>query len=331
MTGDSITILRCARGLRLSKLIRPDGIVTYDSTRTYDGWTVPIASLADIENLVSDIIHQQRLCVVRGRLIGGETVNGIRRLLYRDPETGEEPTLSDVPRQWLALDIEGVQRPAYIAAADLSTCAKDALRHLPQAFRGAACLVQATAGHGIKPDIRLRLWFWLSRPTSGGELKRWLKGCPADPSIFRAAQVIYTAAPVFEGCEDHLPMRLTLCPGNNHVLVPSPEALAPLPPRPAKPLPASDSPGASRYAWAALRNAVAAVASANVDERHPTCLRVSRSLARLVNAGLLSSTEVKDAMADALLHAGKTREEGEALAAWALAHPSSAALPEGIR
>jgi hypothetical protein len=80
-----------------------------------------------------------------------------------------------------------------------------------------------------------------------------------------------------------------------------------------------------------LRNAVAAVASANVDERHPTCLRVSRSLARLVNAGLLSSTEVKDAMADALLHAGKTREEGEALAAWALAHPSSAALPEGIR
>jgi hypothetical protein len=328
--SDSITILRCARGLRLAKLIRPDEIVTYDSTRIYDGWTVPISGLAEVEELISKIIHQPRIAVVRGQLLGGVSVHGIRRLLYPDPTTDDEPTLVDAPRQWLAADFEGVQRPPHIAATDLEACGRDALRHLPRAFRHAACLIQATAGHGLKPDHRLRLWFWLSRATGGAELKRWFKGCPADPSIFRPAQVIYTAAPIFEGCEDHLPRRLAALDGADVVAVPSPEALAPPARREAKPLPASDMPGASRYAWAALRNAAARVAGAPVNSRHPACVRESRSLARLVEARLLTSAQVIRAMGEALEHSGKTKAEGEAIAAWGLSHPAIRQLPEAV-
>jgi hypothetical protein len=82
---------------------------------------------------------------------------------------------------------------------------------------------------------------------------------------------------------------------------------------------------------AALRGAVARVANAPVDNRHPTCLAQSMSLARLVEAGLLARSDVEAAMTAAMVQAGKPAEEGAKIVAWALAHPSTAPLPEGIR
>lgn len=327
---DNLTVLRCAQNLRLAKTIRPDGIEDYGSARKFDGWTAHVKNLDEIEALLSRLVHLPRLCVVRGELTNGPRATGIRRLLYPDPKTGDQPTLREVPRRWLAIDAEGIDRPAGVGVSDLPECARVAVQRLPAAFHNADCIAQLTAGHGIKPDLRLRLWFWLSRPTSGGELKRWLRGAPADPSIFAAAQIIYTAAPIFEGCTDHLPNRLARIPGAAAVQVPSSEQLAQPVPREFKPLPKPADENASRYAWAALRNAAARVAGAPINSRHPTCLRQTRSLARMVDAGLLAASDVQAAMGEAICHAGKTREEGIAIAAWALAHPSTAPLPEGV-
>jgi hypothetical protein len=331
MHGDSITVLRCARGLRLAKMIRSTGMVDYDSTRTFDAWEVKVATFDDLCGIILRLIDRPRFCIVRGALINGPKATKIRRLVHADPKTGDAATLRDVPHRWVALDIEGISRPEGIDATDLIACARHALQRLPVAFRDAACLVQATAGHGIKPDLRLRVWFWLSRLTTGAELNRWLRGAPADASIFRSAQIIYTAAPVFEGCEDHLPVRIVRLAGSESVMVPSATALAPQPRQDPKPLPAPDSPRASAYAWAALRNAVVKVRNAPINSRHPECLAQSRNLARFVNAGLLSEKDMKDAMSDAIFAAGKTREEGEAITVYALSHPSTSPLPEGIR
>jgi hypothetical protein len=328
---ETITVLRCAKNLRLAKTIHPDKIEDYGSTRTFDGWTERVNDLDEIEALLNRLIHNPRLCVVRGELVDAPHSTGIRRLVHPDPATGDQPTLRDVPRQWLAIDAEGVERPPGLDLSDFPACARAALQRLPAPFHGADCLVQATAGHGLKPDLRLRLWFWLSRPVTGAELKRWMKGAPADPSIFAAAQIIYTAAPVFENCTDHLPNRLARIPGAVAVQAPSKEQLA-LPRAFAPtPLPKPSDENASRYAWAALRNAAARVAGAAINNRHPTCLRETRSLARLVEGGLLTASIVQEAMAEALFQAGKTREEGIAIATWGLAHPSSTSLPEGIR
>ncbi len=319
--SDSITILRCARGLRLAKLIRADGvIISYDDTRTFDAWTVPILGLADIGDLLTKIIYQPRVCVVRGDLTAGGYVRRMRRLLHQDKKTGDNPTLIDVPHLWLAIDVEGIKRPAHVDPADLHACAFDVLRHFPRAFRTAACIVQASASHGLKPDHRLRLWFWLSRPITGAEAKRWLKGCPADPSIFNAAQCTYTAAPVFEGCSDHLPQRLAAIAGTDAVAVPAPEKLAPSPRRQEKQIPDQDTPGANAYAQAILRNAGIRVSHAAENSRHPTCMAQARKLARFVSAGILSASDVKDVMGRALAEAGKTKEEGEMIACWALDH-----------
>jgi len=328
---DNITILRCAPSLRLAKTIRPDGIEDYGNARTFDGCTYAIRNEDEVEFLLTRLIKNPRCGVVRAELVNAPRATGIRRLVHPDPETGDEPTLRDVPRRWLAIDAEGIEPPPGLDLTDLPACARAALQRLPAPFRGADCIVQATAGHGLKPDLRLRLWFWLSRPMKGGELKRWLKGAPADPSVFGPAQVIFTAAPVFENCTDHLPNRMVRLPGAAAVQVPSEWELAP--PRVSEPraLPKPSEEGASRYAWAALRNAAARVAGAAINNRHPTCLHQTRSLARLVDAGLLTASDVKEAMAEALYQAGKTREEGSAIAAWGLAHPSTGELPEGVR
>src|SRR6516165_1593984 len=72
---------------------------------------------------------------------------------------------------------------------------------------------------GIAPGIRLRLWFWLARATTGAELRRWLQGVPVDHSIFGAAQPIYTAAPLFcAGAADPLKERLSMVPGARHAV-----------------------------------------------------------------------------------------------------------------
>ena len=329
--SDTITILRCARSKLLCKRIRPSEIVPYDEVKIFDGWTYDVDGIDRLRELIENLIDAPRCAVVRGALIKGPIVKGIRRL--KDPcrETGDQPTIADVARRWLALDLEDVPLPDEIAATDITACAKAAIGYLPDTFAGVRCVVQATAGHGLKPGIRLRLWFWLSRLTTAAELRVWLKDTPADPAVFRCAQLIYTGAPLFEGLDDHLPARVAMLPGAEMVEVPSEQALAPPPARPFKPLPEANSLAASRYAVAALKGAAARVTSAPVAQRHPTCMYQTRSLGRLVEAGLLARSDVERVMVSALEQAGKPRSEGERVVAWALDHPSTAPLPEGVR
>ena len=70
------------------------------------------------------------------------------------------------------------------------------LELLPDPFQEASCWWQATSGAGIKPGIRCRLWFKLSRDIADGEAKGWLAGYPVDSSIFCAVTPHYTAAPI---------------------------------------------------------------------------------------------------------------------------------------
>ena len=79
---DSITVLRSARGLHLAKRITRTEIVPYDNARTFDAWTLSITGLGDLRDLLDNLISAPRCCVVRGRLVQGPRVTGIRRLLY---------------------------------------------------------------------------------------------------------------------------------------------------------------------------------------------------------------------------------------------------------
>ena len=323
---DTMTVLH-ACGRRLAKLLHPDGRVDgYDRTRNLDVYTVPVADLADLLTLLRRLLARSECCVIRGELLAGNRAAGIRRLLYPDKDTGEPPTVRDVPRRWVALDMEGVALPPDVPAVNLAGCACIALATLPSAFHAAACIAQASASHGLRPDLRLRLWLWLDRPAWGHELKRWLRGTPADPSVFGAVQPIYTAAPVLApGMCDPLSTRLLFMPGRPAVAVPSPEMLAP-PPRPAARPPEMHTMQANRYARAALEAAAGRVATA--AKRHPTLIAEARNLARFVQAGLLTAADMRAGLARAAEAAGKDNAaEVDACIDWGLNNPSSAPLP----
>ncbi|MFT8247253.1 hypothetical protein [Roseomonas sp. BN140053] len=323
------------RGPRLCKTIHADGTTEgYGLAKHVDLVPVLAPDRATLLLLLSELRGRERQGLLRGAIAQPWHRHNVRRLMHRDPETGDEPTILDVPRSWVALDCDGIPAPAGTDPRDLAECGTIARGMLPAAFHAAACVVQATASHGIKPGLRLRLWFHLERPLIGAMCQRWLRDVPGlDRSTLRAAQVCYTAAPVFVGMADPLPTRLAELPGEERVPCPAPEQLMP-PPRP-EPNPAALTRGAGggdRYAWAALTRACTNIATAPVDSRHPTAVSEAWSLARLVVAGLLTGDEVVRAVDGALQQAGKPAGEGSAIAAWAVAQRTdSGAASKGSR
>jgi hypothetical protein len=323
---DAITIIR-SRHLLLTKRIYANGRTEPDgNVRIIDLYQRPIADLDELAALIGKLIAAPHYAVVFGAIADPERTRHVRRLAYADKKTGDQATLCAVPHRWCAIDVDGVARPEHLPAYDLTACAAHAIQRLPSAFHGVRCIVQATASHGIKPGCRLRLWYWLSRPATGRELTTWLRNAPADPSVFRVAQPIYTAAPVFAaGARDHLPERMIMLPGTTSVPLPFSKALQPLPPQP---MPTAGIGGAARYAFAALTNAAIRIGQAHVGQRHSTILREARGLARLVAAGLLTGSNVAEVLRNSGQDVGTPAGEIDAIIAWAMAHPYSANLPE---
>jgi hypothetical protein len=227
---DSVVLLRCAPNLVLAKRFHAGTWTPYDRCKTYDVATAPISGLRDLHRILAQATTEPRLCVVRGSMVAGDKATGIRRRSVPDPMTGDPPTLRDVPRSWVALDLDKQPVPDDVDLHDLVACAEAVMPRLPAAFQPATCIVQATASHTFKPGVNLRLWFWLDRPLTGAELKRWFRKAwrgKVDDSIFSPAQVIYTATPIFVDRADPLPTRLARRHGEPWVVTPTADELKP--------------------------------------------------------------------------------------------------------
>ncbi len=291
---DSLTVLR-ARRRRLAKRIDRNGsIQDYDDAKHFDLTEIPVDGLDHLEDDLRRLLHQPDRCVVRGAIADPGRATWVRRLLHPD---GDDPaSLIDVPRRWLALDVDGLARPAAIAAGNLNACAGIAIAALPPEFHDARCVAQATAGHGYKPGVRLRLWYWLDRPVGGAGLKRWLAASLVDHALFGAAQICYTAAPVFNGGRDPLPDRMCRLPGAAQVAVP--ELPAPVP-QPAV-VPVKPQSGLSRYAEVALDNACRRIIEAQDGERNRTINSAAYGIGRLAGAGAIPAGFAKRVLLHAL-------------------------------
>jgi hypothetical protein len=179
----------------------------------------------------------------------------------------------------------------------------------------------------------LRLWFLLDRGLTGAECQRWLRNLPGvDLSTLRAAQVTYTAAPLFVDMIDPLPRRLAMLPGADTVTCPTEAELQP-PPRPAAdPSRVVTAANSDAYVRSAMVRAATAIATAPIDSRHPTAVAESWGLARFVVAGLMTADELIRLVDGALEQAGKPKGEGAKIAAWAVAQRTDTGnLPMGGR
>jgi hypothetical protein len=117
-------------------------------------------------------------------------------------------TLEPSPHFWIALDCDRIPCPDNInPLSEPDRAVEHVVSALPVEFHGATCWWQFTAGQGFKPGISVRLFFWADRSVADWELEMWLTGAPVDPAIFKSAQPIYVAWPIFEGGPDPVPIR----------------------------------------------------------------------------------------------------------------------------
>ena len=311
LPGCGATVLR-AHGRRLCKLVRPDGeMVPYDAARTFDFHPSPLAELADLHALLLALAGRSDCALVRGEPADAGRLRSVRRLQHADPATGEAATLRDVPRRWVALDLDGLPLPAGADPRDMAACARAVLPRLPTAFQRVACAVQATASHGIKPGARLRLWHWLSRPTTSDELAVWLSAAPVDRSVFRTAQPIYTAAPIFAaGAADPVPCRLLLLPGECQA-VPVPSAATLMQVRRLPPPRRDDGDAGTDRRLAAL---VRFFGAASAGERSDRLYWAARRVGEMVGRGELGRAEAVRRLAAEAVHTGLTEREALATA-----------------
>jgi hypothetical protein len=305
--SDSIVLLRCYAPNHLAKMFYKGGWTSYDQAKAFDATTVQVTDLDALATLLVKGVSEPRICAIRGKLISGEQqAKRIRRL---GPGNGGDSVFEDVARQWLALDVDSLPIPGHINVFDIRACAAAVMHLLPQAFRGARCIVQATASHGFKPGARLRLWFWLDRPITCAEAKRWLETAkaPVDFSLFQPVGIHYTAGPLFaDGRQDPLPNRVAVLDGRPVVAVPR------LPDPPVRP-PWSEPSFTSAGGFAArLKGIIRYVHDAQEGERNKHLLWASVRLGEAIMRGEISDAEATGYLTEAAGLVGLTEAETKA-------------------
>ena len=122
------------------------------------------------------------------------------------PAARNKANFKRAPRHWCMIDIDDLDCPA--DRADLSSKIAYAIEQLPKEFQQANFYYHFSSSMGIKPGIRVHLWYWLDRPCSDVEMKAWLADAPVDLCLFNPVQLHLTANPLFiDGAVDPVPER----------------------------------------------------------------------------------------------------------------------------
>jgi hypothetical protein len=296
---DFITIAQAPRCVLTKRVDRRKSIeqmfTPYGDAYWFNLQQLPVSRLEDIGDLLAgSLIGNYTLCAVYGAIADPARVNQVRKLSRRDAATGYEATLQPCAHWWAPIDSEDVDLPADVAAADLHACAQLAIAALPPAFHGVRCITQATSGHGLKPQIRMRLWHWFTRPVTGPELSFWLRDCLKDHSTFTPSQPIYTARPIFlDGWADHIQHRLAWInpDGPAAVEVPPAEMLKPPPRPPAPPRPRRIAAPDETDVEAFVADSLARLEAAEPGHRHRTRFFEARLL-----GGIAEESDIDDEM-----------------------------------
>ena len=235
---DRLTILR-TKGLPATKTIAkgPDGrpaiVSSYGNAKRFAGRQVPIAGLSDLATALDRVRWDE--FVIRGEPEAGIDLQDTVRRLHHDPVTGEAATFREVPRRWVLLDFDTVEVPAWLDPSVAEDAAAYLRSLLPDEFHASSFWWGWTSSAGIKPELRMRLAFWLERPVDKAFLDRWLADAPVDATVFRAVQAIYVAKPILRGVPDPVPRRSGLFVDvDDMVLVPNLRAVEPT--QPAQPM-----------------------------------------------------------------------------------------------
>jgi hypothetical protein len=208
-----LTVLRPAGPGRVFKRIRTDGRVeAADRVRRF---MHSVENVATPEQLL-DVVRRaasSNSAVVRG---GAATDRQPVIRQQADVRDRGDEGFRDVPRGWLAMDVDQLVLPPMTDwRDDLAGVVEYAIGLLPEAFHDARIVYALTASHGLEFDglkrwtgnytdtVRLRLWALLDRPIDAKTAEAWTAAMDPrlglDVAICRTVQLNYTARP---RCDD---------------------------------------------------------------------------------------------------------------------------------
>jgi hypothetical protein len=224
---DTITILTTKGPLATKRITAvshgPPKIAGYGQAKLFSFAEIPVSSFDEMAAAIEGLQHKPCSFLVRGKPADGIDREYARRRLHarKKPNGAVEPaTLLAQPRFWLALDFDSIQCPDHIDLIwDVDAVIEHVTELLPEEFHGVSTFWAFTSGHGIKPGIRLRLFYWLDRALSDEEVELWLAKPIAekliDPVLYRPAQPIYVAQPIFVKMPDPVPRRCGIWRGHS--------------------------------------------------------------------------------------------------------------------
>lgn len=228
---DTLTVLTTF-GQPATKVLtrRRDGTIrkkSYGSGMWFRPTVVGVSDIRELGRALALLEPAPQSFVVRGALTADADPERMVRRTRARP--GEPPTLAEVPRHWVMIDVDGVPRgDGPDPATDPEGAAAAVIDLLPPEFRRVTCWWQWSSSQGADADdtLSIHLWFWLAEPRGSADLKRWAGAVNedsgfrlVDPALFNPAQIHYTAAPILKrGATDPLPRRSGLRIGETEVV-----------------------------------------------------------------------------------------------------------------
>ncbi len=222
-SASGLTVLRCIGSGRATKEWQWTAHqnewrrISYQAGAFFTPTEHQVRDLAELVDALDQVRRDPIALVVRGELTpavrAAVTANPRYRCRRRKHlKDGVAPTLLEVPRQWVMIDIDGWPlRPSDDLAEDPDGAIDHAIYELlPTAFHDAECWWQLSSSAGFVPGIlKAHLFFWLTAPADNAHIKLVLKQhAPAvDGSLFCAAQAHYIADPIISDGFDPIPRR----------------------------------------------------------------------------------------------------------------------------
>ncbi|MCP4315607.1 MAG: hypothetical protein GY789_06195 [Hyphomicrobiales bacterium] len=163
----------------------------------FDVDSAEVNCLSDLSTLLQTLEDDPSAMLIRGRLKEGVQQNQIRRRVL-----GADSPFERQDCQWICIDIDKLALPEEFS--DFNSYQNEIMAHtsqfLPPEFQGVNFHWQFSASMGVKPGIRVHLWYWLDRPVSESQVKAWLSASkiPIDISLYSPVQPHYTASPIFD-------------------------------------------------------------------------------------------------------------------------------------
>lgn len=204
---DSLTVLMST--ISATKVWKEiDGKVVaepYGRARHFDAHKLPLAGFGDLISALHALETKRTSFVIRGALKDESNCKNVMRRIH-----GSDAPFKTKPRRCICIDLDDLDLPPHWS--DFNNHTVDIVRHattfLPSEFAKANCWWQFSSSMGMKPGIRLHLWYWLDRAIDEGEAKAWLADYPVDLALYNPVQPHYIAKPIFEdGIADPVTVR----------------------------------------------------------------------------------------------------------------------------